>query len=86
MQQWRSGWRCVLFWKFLTEATGAVVKANSGQKAAECYVKRNSAAARERWKSGRHGASGGGDDRDIEESEDGAGNDGSRYAGTETDR
>ena len=40
-------------------------------------------AARERrWKSGRHG--GGGIDRDAEESEDGAGIDRSRDAGTET--
>ena len=41
------------------------------------------AAAREwRWKSGTRGGDGG--DRDTEESEYGAGNDGSRYAGTET--
>ena len=42
------------------------------------------ATARElRWKSGRHGKSGGGD-RDAEESEYWSGSDGSRYAGTET--
>ena len=35
-----------------------------------------------RWKSCRRG--GGGGDRDAEESEDGAGNNGSRYDGTET--
>ena len=42
-----------------------------------------SAVARERrWKSDRRGDSGGGE-RDTEESEGGAGSDGSQYAGTE---
>ena len=46
-------------------------------------LKEISAAAREkRWESGRRG--GGGGDRDADVSEDGAGSDGSRDAGTET--
>ena len=46
-------------------------------------LKEISAVARERrWKSGRRG--GGGGDKDAEESEDWAGRDGSRDAGTET--
>ena len=39
-------------------------------------------ARKQRYKSGRHG--GGVGDRETEESEDGAGSGGSRYAGTET--
>ena len=41
------------------------------------------AAREQRWKSGSSGKSGGGD-RDAEDSEDGAGRDGSWYTGTET--
>ena len=53
------------------------------RKQLSATLKDISAAARERrWKSGRRG--GGGGDMDTEESEDGAGSDGSRDAGTET--
>ena len=57
--------------------TGAMVEAKSDHKSAECYDKRDLEAARERrWKSVRHGGGRGGD-REAEESEDGAGSDGS---------
>ena len=49
------------------EATGAVAEANGFQKAADCYVKEISAAARERcWKFSRRGESKGGD-RDADD-------------------
>ena len=55
------------------------------QKQLSAMLKDISTAVWERrWKSGRRGGSGGGT-RDSEESEYGAGSDGFRYAGTETD-